>query len=263
VWWLACGLVVTTPVAAQPASVPALAWPLAVAMQADNTPLGRQEIRARLSPRRYTTLASEIGAKVNRMPVLEGGTFRVGQLLVASDCSIQQAQMQKARAEQAGAERSLEANVALEKLNSVGQLELDLSKTAVQRAQAEVNLHRAMLEKCSIHAPYGGRVAEQKVREQQFVQAGQPLLDLIDDSVLELEFIVPSRWLAWIKPGEGFKIAIDETGRSYPARFTRIGARIDPVSQSVKVNAAIEGRHPELVSGMSGRVDIAIPAGSH
>lgn len=224
-------------------------------------PLERQDIRARLSPRRHTTLASEIGAKINRMPIQEGGAFRAGQLLVSFDCSVQQAQMEKAMAEQAGAERSLQANLELEKLNSVGQLELDLSRNAVQRAKAEVGLHRAMLGKCSVHAPYAGRIAEQKVREQQFVQAGQPLLDLIDDSVLELEFIVPSRWLSWLKTGERFSIAIDETGRSYPARFTRIGARIDPVSQSIKVGAAIEGRHPELLAGMSGRVEIVARPG--
>ena len=233
------------------------------AVSPGETALSRQDIRARLAPRRYTTVAAEIGAKINRLPVQEGGRFRAGQLLATFDCSIQQAQLEKALAEQAGAERTLQSNTELEKLNSVGKLELDLSRSAVQRSQAEVNLNKAMLGKCAIHAPYAGRVAEQKVREQQFVQAGQPLLDLIDDSVLELEFIVPSRWLAWIKPGERFNIAIDETGRSYPARFTRIGARIDPVSQSIKVSAAIDGRFPELVAGMSGRIDITIPAGNN
>lgn len=38
----------------------------------------RQDIRAQLSPRRYTTLAAEIGAKVNRLPVAEGGGLQSG-----------------------------------------------------------------------------------------------------------------------------------------------------------------------------------------
>ena len=41
-----------------------------------------REIRAQLTPRRYTTVAAEIGAKVSRLPVSEGGAFRAGQLLV-------------------------------------------------------------------------------------------------------------------------------------------------------------------------------------
>ena len=38
--------------------------------------LDQREIRAQLAPRRYTTLAAEIGAKVQRLPVVEGGAFR-------------------------------------------------------------------------------------------------------------------------------------------------------------------------------------------
>lgn len=52
---------------------------------------------------------------------------------------------------------------------------------------------------------------------------------------------------------------IDETGKTYPAKFIRIGARVDPVSQSVKVAAAIDGRFPDLMAGMSGRVQVRQP----
>ena len=218
----------------------------------------RQDIRAQLTPRRYTTIASEIGAKINRISVAEGGSFRAGQSLVSFDCSVQQAQFRKVEAEVDAAEQTLSANVQLEKLNSVGQLELDLSRSSVSRAKAEASAHRALLSKCSIAAPFAGRVAEQRVREQQYVQPGQPLLDILDDSVLELEFLVPSRWLSTLKTGSRLQVSIDETGKTYPARYIRIGARVDPVSQTVKVAAAIDGRFPELIAGMTGRIDASL-----
>jgi RND family efflux transporter MFP subunit len=219
----------------------------------------RQEIRAQLLPRRYTTVAAEIGAKINRLPVPEGSAFKAGQLLVSFDCSLQQAQLQKAQAELDGADQTLKSNQRLAELNSVGQLELDLSRSAVGKARAEVGANRAVLGKCSVAAPFAGRVAEQKVREQQYVQPGQALLDIIDDSVLELEFLVPSNWLSWLRVGGTFQVQIDETRKSYPAKFIRIGARVDPVSQSVKVAAAIDGKFPELIAGMSGRVQVTPP----
>ena len=117
----------------------------------------------------------------------------------------------------------------------------------------------AMVSKCSVTAPFDGRVVEQKVRGQQYVQPGQSLLDILDDSVLELDFVVPSKWLVWLKPGVAFQVAIDETARSYPVKLTRIGARIDPVSQTVKVAGAIGGHFPELSAGMSGRVLLSPP----
>jgi RND family efflux transporter MFP subunit len=239
-----------------------LAAPAAVTATSPAKPsLEQREIRAQLAPHRYTTLAAEIGAKINRLPVLEGGAFRVGQMLVSFDCSLQQAQLNKARAALSGADKTWVSNKRLAELNSVGKVELDVSESEVQKNQAEVAAMATMLSKCSVAAPFSGRVAEQKVREQQYVQPGQALLDILDDSVLEIEFLVPSKWLAWVKPGYAFQFSIDETRKSYPAKVQRIGARIDPVSQSVKLVATISGRFPDLLSGMSGKVELVPPAG--
>ena len=219
------------------------------------------EIRAQLSPRRYTTLAAEIGAKINRLPVAEGAAFRQGELLIAFDCSLQEAQLQKAKAAFGAAQNTWQANKRLAELNSIGRLELDGSEAEMMKAKADVDAMAAVLTKCSIRAPFPGRIAEQKAREQQFVQPGQAMLEIIDDSVLELEFIVPSKWLVWLRPGHRFQVKIDETGRDYPARVKRLGAAVDPVSQSIKVVATIDGRFLDLIAGMSGRVQLAPPGG--
>lgn len=223
--------------------------------------LEQREIRAQLAPHRYTTLAAEIGAKINRLPIKEGGAFKARQTLVVFDCSMQQAQLNRARASLSGAETTYKANKRLTELGSVGKVELDVSEAEVMKNRAEVAATSTMLGKCSIAAPFAGRVAEQKVREQQYVQPGQTIMEIIDDSVLEIEFLVPSKWLAWIKPGTKFQVGIDETRKDYPAQVLRIGARVDPVSQSVKLVAAIDGKFPELIAGMSGRVNLTPPSG--
>ena len=228
---------------------------------ASSTALDKREIRAQLLPKRYTTLAAEIGAKVNRLPLPEGAAFRQGQVLIQFDCSLQQAQLNKAKAALSAADKTWQANRRLAELNSIGRVELETSEAEVHKAQAEVAGNAAMLGKCSVAAPFAGRIAEQKVREQQYVQPGQALLEILDDSTLELEFIVPSKWLAWVRVGTGFQVRIDETGKSYPAKVQRIGAKVDPVSQSVKLSAVIDGRFAELIAGMSGRVQMAMPEG--
>lgn len=226
----------------------------AIAMPAVTSALEQRDIRAQLAPRRYTTLAAEIGAKVQRLPILEGGAFKQGQLLVQFDCSLQQAQLNKAQAGVDATEKMWRANQRLAELNSVGKVELETSQAEWNKARADVAANRSLLSKCQITAPYAGRIAEQKIREQQYAQAGQPLLDIIDDRVLELEFLVPSRWLIWLHQGTAFEVRIDETGKTYPAKVQRLAARVDPVSQSIKVNAAIHGKFPELIAGMSGQV---------
>jgi membrane fusion protein (multidrug efflux system) len=245
---LACGLAVLAPgvQAATPQPAPGSA-------------LETREVRAQLAPRRYTTLAAEIGAKINRLPLAEGAAFKQGQMLVQFDCLLQQAQLAKAEAALMAANTAWRGNQKLSDLNSVGKVELDVSKAEALKAQAEVSANRALIGKCQIAAPFSGRIAEQKAREQQYVQPGQPLLEILDDSQLELEFIVPSRWLAWVRTGMAFEVNIDETGKTYPAKVQRIAARVDPVSQSVKLSAVIDGRFSELAAGMSGKVLMAPP----
>lgn len=217
------------------------------------------EMRAQLIPHRYTTLAAEIGAKINRIPLRDGQTFRNGELLLEFDCTMNTAQHDKARAQQAAAENTLEGQRKLAELHATGMVELRNAEAEVQKARADVAYLRSMISRCRVTAPFDGRIVEFKAREQQYVQPGQPLVEILDDSVLELEFLVPSRWLAWFKPGYSFRARIEDTRKEYPVRLVRTGARIDPVSQSVKAVAVIDGKYPELIAGMSGQILLTPP----
>lgn len=216
--------------------------------------LENREIRAQLAPLRYTTIAAEIGAVVARLPVPEGGRFVKGQTLIQFDCVVQNALLNKARAVLDAAEKTWQANHRLAELNSIGKIELGNSEADVAKGRADVAAQSALTGKCTIAAPFNGRIAEQKVREQQFAQPGLALLDILDDSALVVEFIMPSKSLTWLKPGKAFQVRIDETGKSYRAKVQRLGAKVDPVSQSVKVFGVIDGKFGELMAGMSGAV---------
>lgn len=227
----------------------ALAMPGWVRAASDN-----DAIRAQLTARHSAVLASEISAKVNRLPVPEGGTFHQGDLLVAFDSALEVAQTDRAKAVLTAAEKTLEADRRLLALHSIGQVEADLAETEVEKARAELAYAEAVLAKCRITAPFSGRVAEQKVHEQEFVQPGQALLEIVDDAVPQVDFIAPSKWLAWLKVGQPLQVRIDDTGRTYDATIERIGAKADPVSQSIKVVAALTTAHAELIPGMSGTI---------
>lgn len=242
---LACG---GGAVLAQTSSLPGAGTPNSAAPQ---------EIRAQLTPRDYTTLASETAARIDRIATRAGGHFKKGDVLVLFDCVAQRAQSAKARAVLFAAEKTYAVNRRLAALKSVGQLELDVSLAEIEKAKADVAISDAAVSKCSIAAPFSGVTIEQKAREFQYTTPGQPLLEVLDDRNLEVEFIAPSRWLAWLKPGHLFSIRVDETGKSYPAHITTIGARVDPVSQSIKISGVFNEPSPDLISGMSGRIEIA------
>ncbi|HIJ84931.1 MAG TPA: efflux RND transporter periplasmic adaptor subunit [Magnetococcales bacterium] len=218
-----------------------------------------ESLRGQILPRDYTTLATELPARILQISVSEGGRFKAGDILVRLDCSLQQAQLQKARAARAAAEKIASVNAKLAEMKSMGNLEVATSVAEAAKAQAEESLWNATVSKCLLAAPFSGRVAEQKAREHQYLQAGQPILEILDDSRLEVEFIAPSSWLAWIKPGLGFVLHGDETERDHAAQVLRIGARVDPVSQSIKITGKFVGNTEGLLAGMSGRVVLDRP----
>lgn len=218
-----------------------------------------QPIRAKLSPVNYAVIGSEIDAKVSRLPFKDGQSFKVGELLIALDCDLQQAKLDRAQAELEIAERNSQANARLVLRGSVSKLDADNSSSERNKMLAQVRELSIRVAKCEIRAPYAGKVVELLVRQEQFVQVGQPLLEILDDSALEFEFIVPSRWLRWLTLGFPFEVVVEETNHHYPARIERIGARIDAISQTIRLVGAIDGRYEELMPGMSGVVNIEVP----
>lgn len=211
-------------------------------------------VPAQLVASQQTTLSAELPAKIDRISVKEGERFKAGQVLVAFDCTIQRAQLDEARAVLTTAEKSRTAHKRLLELNSTGTLEVEKAVADAAVAQAKVNSAQAVVGKCAVAAPFPGRVVERKVQAHQYVQAGQVLLDILDDTRLEAEFIVPSAWAPNLKPGMTVEILVDETGKPYPARIARLGAKVDSVSHSVKVVAEIAADFPELMAGMTGKM---------
>jgi len=217
-------------------------------------------IKAQLSPVNETTLAAEISGRVSSIPFQEGEPFFKGDLLIEFDCSLQRAQLQRVTAQAEIASRNHYANQRLHERGAVSRLDAENSASERQRALAEVKELTVLVDKCHIFAPYHGKVAQRMARVEQFVQAGQPVLEILDDSAMELEFIVPSAWISWLRKAYPLSIRMDETNKTYPASVIRIGAKIDSISRTVKVVAVIEGSHSELIPGMSGTIHIQAPA---
>ena len=247
--------------AQQPAPAPVPGVPNEPTAETATAPAGSApEIRAQLTPRQFTTLSSEMAGRIDSISTKVGEHFKKGDELVTFDCVLQRAQEAHARAVQTQAEKTYAIDERLVALKSMGKLELDVAAAEVAKAKADVAASQSLTSKCSIAAPFDGVTIDEKARAFQYTTPGQALLDIISDDGLDLELIAPSRWLVWMKPGYKFQVHIDETDKTYPAQITRLGGRVDPISQSIKVIGEITVNAPELMAGMSGRASITPPA---
>lgn len=196
--------------------------------------------------------STDLGTRVVKIEVREGVAFKTGDLLVEFDCRKPRAEAASAEAVHREMRLTLESNVHLEKHQAIGRHDVEISKARVAKAAAEADALKARLDQCRVMAPFDGRVSELGVHVHEVPAPSKPFLAIVGASRLEVELILPSSWLSWLKAGAEFTFAVDETRRSYPMTVSRLGAAVDPVSQMIKVIAVLQPATGEILPGMSG-----------
>lgn len=207
---------------------------------------------AQVVARTTAQIGAPMSGQLVEFPLADGDTFKAGQVLARFNCAQPEAAMARAKAEADKRADIYATQQSLKALNAYSRVELKTAQNDVAVAQAELALTRTTLANCVIKAPFSGRVANTAVRNFSFVQMGAPLMDILDDSTLELELIVSSRWLTWMTAGTPFKVQVTETGKEYDAAITRFSGRVDAASQTIKVYGRIGTRTEGLLPGMSG-----------
>ncbi|MEO5631957.1 MAG: efflux RND transporter periplasmic adaptor subunit [Nitrospiraceae bacterium] len=214
-------------------------------------------IRGVVKATAQATLASQVQGRISQLPFKEGQRFKKGALLVALDCSKYEAELAIVQAEHRGKKKTYENNLQLAKHHAVGGLELAVSQAESEKAFAAVKVAQVTVNGCTVRAPFPGRVVKMIVNEHENVFPNDQLISLLDDSLLEIEIILPSKSLAWLKVGTPFEYAVDETGLLYPAVVQDIGANVDPASQTVKVKGLFRTQPHNVLAGMSGTASFA------
>ena len=217
------------------------------------------DARGVIVPNAEVTLGAGVAAPIKAIPFKPGAAFGKGDTLVGFDCSRQRADLRAAKASLSKATMHLTGKQRLLKRGAAGRQEVREASADVAASKAQVDGIMAVLSQCTVRAPFAGRVLERHADPYETPGATAPILTVVDDSVLELDLIVPSKWLAWVKPGTSFSFAVDEVGREFKAHVIRVGAKVDAVSQTVKLTGAFEARPARVLAGMSGTARFAPP----
>ncbi|MEL6947750.1 MAG: HlyD family efflux transporter periplasmic adaptor subunit [Pseudomonadota bacterium] len=213
-----------------------------------------RKARALVTPSSKVEYRTDLVAVVEAAPFLSGARFEKGATLVDFNCRRQQAELDSARAQASGASIEYRNKENLRANGAAGRSEVRLALSAVTKAQADVKALKARMMHCLVKAPFDGRVVELNVRQHEMPNASEPFLVIINDTALELEMVLPSAWLRWLEDGQAFSFTVDETGRSYKGRVDRLGAEVDPVSQTIKAFGVLDGDLKRVLAGMSGVV---------
>lgn len=222
---------------------------LAPALASPDSP---RAIRGVLRARDQAMLSSELAGRITEMPYADGQAFKKGAVLTRFDCSAYQAQLAAAQAAGRAAREELNNKKQLAALNSVGRFEVAVAEARLAQAQAEAQVYLVQTRRCSVLAPFDGRVVQRRAQPHESVASGAPLLEIVDNRTLEIHLLVPSSWLGRLQPGTTFGFTPDETGQPLQAQIKRLGARIDEGSQTLLLIGSLPEDADSLLAGMSG-----------
>lgn len=206
-------------------------------------------------------ISSELVAQVKSLPFKEGQKFAKGDTILKFDCRRYLADLRAAEAEVETARVKVKTNTALKRHNAVGAEELEISNAKLNQTIATKEALSVKTDQCTIRAPFQGRIVERKIHEYEMPEAGSPLLKIVKDGNLELELIVPSNWLTWLRSNQTFTFKIDEIGSVLTANILQIGAVVDPISKTAMVSAKLVDATDAVRPGMSGTAIFTPPNG--
>lgn len=187
----------------------------------------------------------------------DGQRVDKGQLLVEMTSAEEHALLEEGRARVAEAERQYYRVKSLATKGSASESLLDERKRDVDTARALLVAIESRLADRLVKAPFAGVLGLRNISPGALVEPGDVIATLDDDSVMKLDFAVPSVFLTALEPGLDIAAkARAYGGRRFVGKIRSIDSRVDPVTRSIQVRALIPNPDRTLKPGILMQVEL-------
>lgn len=242
---------------AQRGGGPAREQPVIVSTVKRDTFVDRGEALGTLKARETIMLTSQVTETVSAINFDDGMRVEAGHVLVEMTSGEEAAQLQEERATVDEASRQVERLRPLVAQGAAAKSLIDQRRRELETAQARLKAIESRLEDRIIRAPFAGVVGLRNVSVGALIQPGTQITTLDDDSVMKLDFTVPSNYLTDLRVGLPIVARARAFGdREFDGEISAIDSQIDPVTRSITVRALIDNDDLALKPGLLMSVDI-------
>ncbi|MEJ8843682.1 efflux RND transporter periplasmic adaptor subunit [Lacibacter sp. H375] len=206
---------------------------------------------------RVVDITGELPKKISMVLFKDGSFVEAGQALYKlQDSDI------KARIRQLDAEMNLavinEKRLSeLLRTESVRREEYDVALARLQSLQAQKELLEVELSKTVIKAPFSGLIGISKVFTGSFVTPGVPLVSLVEQQVMKIQFSVSEKYISVVKPGSKIYFTTELNSQMATAVVVSTEASLDAQSRNIIVQAQFSNAGNKYKPGMSARVSFS------
>ena len=240
-----------------------------------------------------STIASEVAGVVERFPVKEGQFVRRGDLLVQlRDRELKLrlkatiAAREQTRANLASAKKELKRVSKLKEANSVADKLYDETfysyralEQGVAQSEAEIEYLKYQIEQKLVYAPFDGFVSQEHTQIGEWIQAGGPVVTLLDLNRIRITVDVPERYAVMLAPRGDVSIVVRSVSEQPVAgNIATMLPQGDANARTFPIRIELENPGFKIKSGMEARVrfnlatqreallvpkDAVVPAGSN
>lgn len=131
--------------------------------------------------------------------------------------------------------------------------------SAVAKQNAVVDRASDELSKTSTRAPFSGYIVERVVEVGEWLNVGDPVVEMVDLSAVLVRVHVPESALPHIKRNDAARVRIDALERSYDGHIEHIMRQADPRARTFPIHIRVENSDEAIAAGMFARA--TVPAG--
>jgi len=214
-------------------------------------------LSADLLPLRRAVLAAEVSGVVESLLVEEGQRVEQGSVVAHVDTRALQQGLNEAEALYRQAEADFERAESLFASRSITRQQQISAATSRDVALARKESARLQLEKSSVKAPWPGTVAATRVEVGDFVNPGQPMVELVEIRRLKVRAPAPAVDVPFLQVGAPATITVDAfPGERFTAAIVRIAAELDMDARTLWVEAELPNPGERLRPGLFARMEV-------
>lgn len=218
---------------------------------------------ARIDATYRAQLSFQVGGEVEKLLVRMGQGVEKGEVLATLDPKDLQLALDAAQAQYALAKTQWERAKSLYSKKLISTDSYDQKETQYKAALASFEQAKTDLSYTKIQAPFDGVVSYTYVKPYQVVGEKQEILNLIDNTTLDVSFTLPISYaesvsLSALKNAEMWVTMDSEPSKRIPGKFKEISTQPNIDTNSYEAIVTItRPTDRNLLTGMTGQVHIA------
>lgn len=207
-------------------------------------------------PNETVEITSEVAGKLVEINFNEGNSVAAGVVLARLNDAELQASLLRAKSRKKLAELNEARKKALLDRNGVSTAEYEAAANELEVATAEIALIEAQIEKTVVRAPFSGVIGLRHVSLGSYLTPSTVIATLQDISPLKVEFKVPERYAASIRPGMVFNYTAEGSSSSQTARVYASEPALDTRTRSRVVRALSTNTNGNVLPGQYVEVEL-------